>query len=237
MRSVNQFACFALLCGAAWIQPVSAAEDRPYTRTIVLIRHGEYLPDPRASRDAGPSLTPLGVTQARLVAARLRSLPFTIDSITSSTMTRAQQTAASVHEMLPTVSTSASPLLSECTPPAAMPLNGASEAQQLDCAKRLDAAFARFLVPATGSDKHDVLVCHGNVIRYFVAKALGTSAVWPKMTVAHASVTTLQVDADSSLRILGVGDVGHVPVNLQSWGSDTDPHLQLPDVGAFLPKH
>jgi len=43
---------------------------------------------------------PWGSPKARLVAARLRGLPFHFDSITSSTMTRARETATIIHDSL-----------------------------------------------------------------------------------------------------------------------------------------
>jgi serine/threonine-protein phosphatase PGAM5 len=45
--------------------------------------------------------------------------------------------------------------------------------------------------------------------------------------VAHASVTIIQVRADGAIRVIAVGDVGHVPPNLQSWGTDEDPQLTV----------
>jgi serine/threonine-protein phosphatase PGAM5 len=42
--------------------PVQAAEA-PAARTIYLIRHGAYVPDPKADPAAGPGITPLGVAQ------------------------------------------------------------------------------------------------------------------------------------------------------------------------------
>ena len=213
---------------------VLAAEPTgSFTRTIYLVRHGSYTSDPAAKPDVGPPLTPLGVAQARLVAARLKGMPH-FDSLTSSKMLRAMQTAAVVHESLPDVPTASSALLSECTPPALVKLSDDPPAQSNACSQRLDAAFAQFFVPAKEDEKNDVLVCHGNVIRYFATKALGVDTrTWFKMSVAHTSVTTIRVGGDGSFKVLGLGDVGHVPPPLQSSGSDADPQLFSPSVAAF----
>jgi serine/threonine-protein phosphatase PGAM5 len=221
----------ALLCAVLASTAAPAAETVP-VRTIYLVRHGAYVP----SRDAdarGPGLSALGIAQARLTASRLRALPTPIATITSSTMTRARETAAVIHELIATATPSASPAISECTPPAAFALNE-NEAALSACKARLDAAFGELFRPARGAHQHDVLVAHGNVIRYFVMKALGTDTrMWTNMSVGHASVTIVEVHANGALRVIAVGDIGHIPANMQSWGDDADPNLLTPDARKF----
>jgi serine/threonine-protein phosphatase PGAM5 len=205
----------------------TAADDANPVRTIYLVRHGAYLPDPRANPQSGPGISPLGIAQARLVASRLRSMPVSFDSVTSSTMTRAQQTAAVIHEQISDVPVVASPLISECTPPARVQIRDSAEAQAA-CKRQLDSAFAKFFIPARGAVRNDVLVCHGNVIRYLTMKALGVDTQsWIAMSVAHTSMTVIQVQPDGSFRVIAVGDVGHVAPTLQSWGDDSDPNLVM----------
>jgi serine/threonine-protein phosphatase PGAM5 len=156
-----------------------------------------------------------------------------IATVTSSTMTRARETAAIIHEHLATATPSASAAISECTPPAAFKLPE-SDAALSACKARLDDAFREFFRPARDTSRRDVLVAHGNVIRYFVMKALGTDTrAWPIMSVGHASVTIIEVHADGAFRIIAVGDIGHIPANLQSWGDESDPHLVAPDARRF----
>jgi serine/threonine-protein phosphatase PGAM5 len=229
--------CAACVCLLSWAPAALQAAESNFTRTLFLIRHGTYVPDPKADPEAGPGLTPLGIAQARLAAARLAGLPIRFQSITSSTLTRAQQTAAEIRTLLPDVAGAASPLLSECTPPAANPAVATASAEQLACKQRLDAAFEKFAVPAVEADKHDVLVCHGNVIRYFVSRALGIDPrVWPSLSVANASLTLIRVRKDGSTQVIAMGDAGHIPPNLQSFGSDADPQLLSPALGVFATK-
>jgi serine/threonine-protein phosphatase PGAM5 len=211
------------------LSPVaSLAQTASPVRTVYLIRHGAYLPDPKADPQSGPGLSPLGIAQARLTATRLRSMPVAFNSLTSSTLTRAQQTAAVVHEQIADVPATASALISECTPPARIEPRE-SPAALSACKQQLDAAFAKFFTPASGAHRHDVLVCHGNVIRYLTTRALGVDPqAWVAMSVAHTSVTIIEVHANGSFRVIAVGDVGHVPANLQSWGDDSDPNLIAP---------
>jgi serine/threonine-protein phosphatase PGAM5 len=122
------------------------------------------------------------------------------------------------------------PLLSECTPPTSDPAvaKEIEPKEAAECARRLNEAFTQFFVPSKRPARSDVLVCHGNVIRYFVMKALGVNTkAFLGMSVAHASLTVIRVRADGSMTVLAVGDVGHIPPNMQSWG-DSDPQLIVP---------
>lgn len=219
-----------LLCFFLLLSGTAQAAGSP-VHTLYLVRHGAYLPDSRADPQKGPGLSTLGIAQARLIASRLRSMPIAVDSVTSSTLTRAQQTAAIVHEQVADSAASASPLLSECTPPARGLRSDESNATA--CKQRLDTLFATYFKPSAQT-RHDVLVCHGNVIRYLVTKALGVDTMaWPSLSVAHASLTVIEVHPNGALRIVAVGDAGHIPANLQSWGDDSDPNLIAPELGPF----
>jgi broad specificity phosphatase PhoE/lysophospholipase L1-like esterase len=225
--------CLLSLCAlSAAGSPVVAAEkpaERPFTHTIYLVRHGAYDQAAKVDPEVGGPLTPLGIAQARLVAARLRGLPVRIDSIASSTMERAGQTAVIVRESLPDVEFRQSSDLSECTPPASRHLDGDSPDEQAACANRLDRVFGeRFAAPRT-IDRNDLIVAHGNVIRYFVAKALSVDThAWLGFSVGHASLTVIRVHANGTMSVLAVGDLGHIPPNLQSWGDDSDRQLFAP---------
>lgn len=229
MQAVRAWTAFVGAVLIAGIAPaVSEAQTPAPVRTIYLIRHGAYLPDPKASPQSGPGLSTLGIAQARLVATRLRSMPVAFDSLTSSTLTRAQQTAAIVHEQIADVPAGSSALISECTPPARIELRD-SPASLSACKQQLDTAFAKFFTPAAGANRNDILVCHGNVIRYLTTKALGVDPqAWVAMSVAHTSMTIIEVLGNGTFRVVAVGDMGHVPATLQSWGDDSDPNLVPP---------
>lgn len=199
-----------------------------FTRTIYLVRHGAYDQAARIDPQIGGALTPLGIAEARLVAARLRGLPMHFDSITSSTMARALDTAAIIRESLPDQRFAESADLSECTPPAIHPPKDELPDEATACAKRLDHAFEERFRPATTVAQNDLIVAHGNVIRYFVMKALGVETkAWLGLSVAHCSLTVIQVSEKGVFRVLSVGDVGHLPANMLSWGTSTDPELKI----------
>jgi serine/threonine-protein phosphatase PGAM5 len=214
----------ALVSGIA-----AAADSQPtFTHTLYLIRHGAYVADRNADPDLGPGLTALGIAQARLIAGRLSGAGIKFDSMTSSPLQRARDTAAVMHETLSSVPVAQSPLLRECMPPVFESVE-AEAAERAACAKQLDQAFAEFFKPAGNANRNDILVAHGNVIRYMVMKALQVdSRAWLRMTIAHASLTVIQVHSDGSIKVLAVGDNGHIPSPLLSWGDANDRQLAVP---------
>jgi len=212
------------------IGEIAAAQSQPApTHTLYLIRHGAYVADRNADPQLGPGLTPLGVAQARLIAARLSGAGVAFDSMTSSTLQRARDTAAVMHETLANVPVAQSALLRECMPPLPEAAEGDEARERAACAKQLDQAFAEFFTPPKDAKRNDILVAHGNVIRYLVTKALKVdSRAWLGMSVAHASLTVIQVHPDGSTRVLAVGDSGHIPSPLLSWGDANDRQLAVP---------
>ena len=76
---------FPWLCLMLSVAPLRAAEVTAgaavtAARTIVLVRHGDYVPDAKVDRKLGPHLAPIGVAQARLTGARLAALPTRFDA-------------------------------------------------------------------------------------------------------------------------------------------------------------
>lgn len=225
MVRVLVWACIALVSVAA----TAAQSQSAFPRTLYLVRHGAYVPDRNADPRFGPGLTPLGISQARLIAARLSGSGVTFDSMTSSTLLRARETAAVMHETLASVPLAQSPLISECTPPLFDDAEGETARERTECAKQLDQAFAEFFTAAQGARRNDILVAHGNVIRYLVVKALKVDPrAWLGMSVTHASLTIIQVQPDGSMKVLAVGDSGHIPSPLVSWGDASDRQLVVP---------
>lgn len=58
-----------------------------------------------------------------------------------------------------------------------------------------------------------IYVCHANVIRYFLLRALQLDErAWLRLSVAHASIVWISVDHDGYVSCRLVGDAGHLPV-------------------------
>lgn len=211
------------------LAPCQSAEPTTFPRTIYLVRHGSYNPRVEATGEIGPGLTALGVAQARLLAVRLQNLP--VSTLIASPLKRARETAQVIHATLTGLPLSTDPNLAECTPRMREPLSPVEQRAAETCEARLNEAFSRYIVPAVGAPSADVLVCHGNVIRYFVAKALAVDTrAWSALAVAHASVTILRIKPNGHVTVVSVGDVGHLPTNLQSGAIDDAPDLVEPSL-------
>jgi serine/threonine-protein phosphatase PGAM5 len=220
---------------AASARPPEAAAE-PAFRTIVLVRHGHYAPDPSADPRLGPHLSALGVAQARLAGARLAGLPVRFDKLYASPLQRARDTAASIAADLPGRPFQLEDDLAECTPPSREKRVAASEkpADLAACQRQLERLYAAHFRPAEGASSTELYVCHGNVIRYLTTRALGVDpTAWLSMSIGHASITRIRIAPDGSMQVIAVGDVGHLPPNLQT-GASGDPERNLENA-ALLP--
>ena len=211
------------MCLLLVAMPAIAAETGAAARTLVLVRHGWYEPDPAADAKLGPHLAPIGVAQAHLVGARLRGVPF--DALRVSPVQRARDTAAVMSLDFPGRHFEVVDDLAECTPPTRRQdiMEREDPADLAACKAQLDRLFSRFFTPAEGSERNELMVCHGNVIRYLVTRALGVDTQgWLEMSVHNASITTIRVEADGRFKVIGVGDAGHLPHTLLT-GATGDP--------------
>ena len=209
----------------------------PAARTIVLVRHGYYAPDPALGDQPGPHLAPIGVAQAQLVGARLAGLPMHFDAMYVSPVQRARDTAAIIAADFPGRHFDVVDDLAECMPPTRRVEAMAHEKPKdlAACQARLDRVFARYFKPAFGSERTELFVCHGNVIRYLVTRALGVDTkAWLEMSVGNASITEIRVEADGRLKVITVGDVGHLPPSMLTGATgDGERSLAIPT----LPDH
>ena len=197
----------------------AAVPAPPGTRYVYLIRHGMYDRVDSLDDRTANGLNPLGREQARLLGERLRGLPVRPRLLVTSGLTRARETGDELGRVLGVASTRDS-LLEECSPPALTDSasTDSDRAESAACAAQLEAAWARYMRPSVEADAHDFLICHGNVIRWFVTRALHADPQrWITMSIGNASLTILAIRKDGSARLLMYSDVGHIPVDKQTW--------------------
>jgi serine/threonine-protein phosphatase PGAM5 len=220
---ISVIAALILTAGLA----ASVVEAEPASRTLYLIRHGFYDIHDERDPEVGKALLPLGIAQARLVGDRLRSFPVRFSILYSSTFTRARETALVIRQELDGLEVIESELLSECTPPTWREdiMAECDSTELTECQEQLEAAFAKFFVPSLEGVRHEVLVCHGNVIRYFVTRVLGVDPLsWLRMSIGNCSLTIVRINSDGTMKLLSFGDVGHIPPNLQT-GLDLEERI------------
>ena len=208
--------------------------EKKGTRTIYLIRHGEY--DQKDERDSftGRELTPLGIAQAKLLGARLKSMQVSFTSLISSTMTRARQTAIILNQEFPELNLVQDSIISECTPPAWQ----SDIKLTLDtikanaCVDNIEDAFKKYFIPSPDeNDRNDIIVCHGNVIRYFVTKVLKVDPLsWLQMSITNCSLTIVRITPNGSMKLDAFSDYGHIPENLRTFtgGKNEEKELVVP---------
>ena len=197
------------------------AQEQSGSRTIYLIRHGEYNSEDERDPDVGKELVPLGIAQTRLLSSRLKSMGVEFNSLTSSTMTRARQTAMLINEDFPWLELKQSKLIRECTPPTWREdiMADEYETDLNECVKNLETAFKEFFIPSPDEgEKHDIIVCHGNVIRYFVTKVLKVDTMsWLQMSITNCSLTIIRIMPDGTMKLDAFSDYGHIPENMRTY--------------------
>jgi serine/threonine-protein phosphatase PGAM5 len=209
--------------------PMAAPPMAAPMREVILVRHGHYLADPSIDEGVGPGLSTLGFAQARLVGARLQAEYPRLEGLHVSPMQRARDTVAAIAMDAGGKTFEVIDDLAECTPPSRREEVMAEEDPEsmAACKAQLDRLFETLFADATPSARADLHVCHGNVIRYLVTRALGVDTeAWLEMSVGHASITRIRVEGNGRYKVIAVGDVGHLPAGLRT-GAAGDPERVL----------
>ncbi|XP_054154986.1 serine/threonine-protein phosphatase PGAM5, mitochondrial-like [Oppia nitens] len=198
------------------------------TRHLILIRHGQY--NQSGETDSLQILTPLGREQADQVGLRLKQLGHPYTRMIQSTMTRATETAEIIGKQLANnnnndnnIPVDSCDLIREGDPiePIPCPDNCRSKPKEYFVSgARIESAFRKYFHrsdPQQSADSYDILVCHANVIRYFVLRALQLPPeAWLNFTLNNCSITWITIYPKGQVVVKSVGDIGHMPPNKMS---------------------
>jgi serine/threonine-protein phosphatase PGAM5 len=213
------------------ITQLIAQQESKGIRTLYLIRHGDYTPQDDYIADSLNVLTPLGIAQARLVSTRLKSMNINFNSLVSSTMTRARQTAEVIRQDFPELKHEQSDLIRECTPPTWRKdvMAGVDTTEREECVNNLEQAFQKYFIPSPDDkEKNDIIVCHGNVIRYFVTKVLNVDTMaWLQMSISNCSLTIIRILANGTMKLDTFSDYGHIPENMRTFTGGKNKEKEL----------
>ncbi|KAI3372287.1 hypothetical protein L3Q82_022802 [Scortum barcoo] len=187
------------------------------TRNILLIRHSQY--NLSGSSDKERILTPLGREQAELTGKRLAALGLKYDVLIHSSMARATETAHIISKHLSgRVELVSCDLLREGAPIEPVPpvTHWKPDAVQYhEDGARIEAAFRRYIHradPKQKEDSYEIIVCHANVIRYFVCRALQFPPEgWLRMGLNNGSITWLTIRPSGRVALRTMGDAGFMP--------------------------
>lgn len=187
------------------------------TRNILLIRHSQY--NLSGNSDKEKILTPLGREQAELTGQRLAALGLKYDVLIHSSMARATETANIISKHLPGpgVELLSCDLLREGAPIEPIPpvTHWKPDAVYHEDGARIEAAFRRYIHradPKQKEDSYEIIVCHANVIRYFVCRALQFPPEgWLRMGLNNGSITWLTIRPSGRVALRTLGDAGFMP--------------------------
>lgn len=197
-------------------------------RTIYLIRHGHYNTKLNGSSDQKiGSLTGKGKQQASFVADCFLHRP--IKTLYSSSLPRAKETASIIAEKLHQ-EVHTSDLLQELIPSLPSILKSPTIALmhvslQLshntieDHQSRSYKAFETFFNPPKKDEDSysDLIVCHGNIIRYFLCKILDINVDnWIKFDINHCGITCVTIEDNGNMKLISHNETKHLPNDLLS---------------------
>jgi broad specificity phosphatase PhoE len=81
--------------------------------------------------------------------------------------------------------------------------------------KRAATAFTTYLRPTRSSNKIEIIVSHGNLIRYLASRVLGgLPGAWFRMRTLNCGITEIVIDSDEQRWLVSYNDVGHLPADL-----------------------
>ena len=213
-------------------------------RHIYLVRHAQR--EPVAGPDEfGPGLSLLGWKQAHLTARRLSTLK--TDVIHTSSLRRTMETARIIAVEFSDLPIRPSPLLWECIPampdfavewhkthmnvdtstikipPEITPWVGlwtdeTSVREIEEGFEQARQAWQKYFVPARGKDRHDIIVCHGNILRYFVMRALMVPPeAWRNTDIYNCGISEIVIESDGRIMLLSHNDSGHLPPEMKTF--------------------
>lgn len=159
-----------------------------------------------------------------------------IRAIRVSNMTRAKETADLIAQELGQDVTKPDRLLNEALPSPMIPcrpdIQGATE--EIDeNHDRVEQAFRKYFYrsnthgsrehkltdffhphPEDEDDEFEVIVCHGNIIRYFFCRALQLPPeAWLRFSIFNCSLTYLIIRPNGTVSARMLGDIGHLSYN------------------------
>ena len=81
-----------------------------------------------------------------------------------------------------------------------------------DDGHRIESAFRRYIHRGDGNPETVVIVCHANVIRYFLMRVMQVDPhAWLRFSLNHGSVSKIRVMGNGDVRVYFIGDTGFMP--------------------------
>jgi serine/threonine-protein phosphatase PGAM5 len=181
------------------------------TRILLLVRHGQYTPEDGA-------LTEVGREQAAItgkwIADQYREAGIRLDALWASTLPRARESATIIAKSFPRAKIKVASVLREGMYSKVKGYEVPADEREEDRI-RADAAWQRFFRISRKTDRFEILVCHGNLIRYLVCRALHVPILrWTRMNSHHCAMTRVLVRDTGAIRVVSYNETAHLPIRL-----------------------
>lgn len=207
----------------------TTTHSRGRRRHVIFVRHAQPAEEvlTGGGRASSSSLSTVGRQQAELTATRLANLFPEICAVYHAPSPAARATAAALRHHLPKeISLIESALLEEGVPivpsPSPPSLTSVPDEEVMQDTVRAEAAFRTHVWPPSGEDQSvssaEVVIGHGNFIRYFVCRALQLHPViWSRLAAHHGAITWLDIDCSGAVALREFGGIGHLPKELVTY--------------------
>ena len=167
-------------------------------KVILLVRHGHYKKSEPFDLQA---LTSEGLQQATRTAQsipKITGLP-RINRIVTSTLVRTKETAQIINNELE-MELTFDPDLRE------------GHVEKQNDKERFERAFETYFIQTPGdSMTTDLLICHSNIIKYLVCRAMNASTSKMKyLNIPHCSITGVTIRPSGNMHLNFVGSFGHL---------------------------
>ncbi|VWU50651.1 phosphoglucomutase-2 [Hepatocystis sp. ex Piliocolobus tephrosceles] len=186
-------------------------------KNIILVRHGQYEKKNRNDENS-KKLTKEGCKQAEITGKKLKDILHNkkVSVIYHSDLIRAKETAQIVSNYFPDATLINDPNLNEGVPFLPDPLYSNSKFDSNKIKrdnKRINKAYETyFYQPSGDEDEYQLIICHGNVIRYFLCRALQLPLfAWLRFSSYNCGITWLVLDDEGSVILREFGSVSHLP--------------------------
>lgn len=144
--------------------------------------------------------------------------------VIQSSMTRAKETSSEIQEIFKSAKVDfefagQSDLLREGPPYPTEPklTQWAQKHTYWEESARIESGFRTFIHRADEKQEHEsneLVVCHANVIRYFLCRVLQIPPeAWLRFSLRHGSITWVRISPSGSVSIRSVGEAGYMPVD------------------------
>lgn len=182
------------------------------TRNLYLIRNAQYV-------EGADSLTKIGQRQASITAQAMRHLTlYALDCSPYPQVVETAQIIAEPHD----VRVKQTSLLRQYDSLRDIKMRTSEiffTEDGIDLQRtQLEIAYQTYFYPPNElEDTHEILICHANIIRDLICRAIGVNAsTWAHMMINHCGISVMTIDELGEAHLLEYNEVRHLPDSLRT---------------------